>query len=55
MWIVVCVPLMVLAVIVAVVPVLVGSIHHREQARHAPLVADSPRPFRPKLTLSNCR
>ena len=33
MWIVVCIPLMVFGVIIAVTPVLAGSIHHHRRDR----------------------
>ncbi len=42
MWIVVCVPLMALGVVIAVAPVLGGSIHHHrlDRAHGGPVVAD---------------
>ena len=42
MWIVVCIPLMALGVVIAVTPVLAGSIHHhrRDRAHGGPVVAD---------------
>jgi hypothetical protein len=42
MWIVVCIPLMVFGVIIAVTPVLAGSIHHhrRDRAHGGPVAAD---------------
>ncbi len=42
MWIVVCVPLMALSVVMAVAPVLGGSIHHhrRNRAAGGPVVAN---------------
>jgi hypothetical protein len=42
MWIVVCIPLMALSVVMAVAPVLGGSIYHhrRDRAHSGPVVAD---------------